>query len=149
MYDPGEWTSLRKAIMAKYYVEAINCPGLVYIMDVNPETVRTLVLNGSEDPKLKYLYSILWSDACTGVFSVPNRIVSQKRSEWKPLQYGVFSLDVGEEAAELRKKEEEAEQRRQIREQKAQVREAVHDFMRGPKESCGTSLADLLKKSGF
>lgn len=135
--------------MAKYYVEAINCPGLVYIMDVNPETVRTLVLNGSEDQKLKYLYSILWSDACTGVFSVPNRIVSQKRSDWKPLQYGAFSLDVGEEAAELRRKEEEAEKRREIREQKAQVRQAVDNFMRSPKESCGTSLAALLEKSGF
>ena len=135
--------------MAKYYVEAINCPGLVYIMDVNPETVRTLVLNGSEDPKLKYLYSILWSDACTSVFSVPNRIVSQKRSDWKPLQYGAFSLDVGEEAAELRRKEEDAERRRQIREQKAQVRQAVNDYMRRPKESCGTSLAALLEKSGF
>lgn len=135
--------------MAKFYVEAINCPGLVYIMDVNPETVRSEVRNGSEDPKMRYLYDILWSDACTGVFSVPNRIVSEKRSEWKPLQYGAFSLDVGEEAAELRRKEEEAEQRRQRREQKAQVRQAVNDFMRSPKESCGTSLASLLKKSGF
>lgn len=135
--------------MAKFYVEAINCPGLVYIMDVNPETVRSEVHNGSEDPKLKYLYSILWSDACTGVFSVPNRIVSEKRSEWKPLQYGAFSLDVGEEAAELRRKEEEAERRRERREQKAQVRQVVNDYMRSPKESCGTSLASLLKKSGF
>ena len=125
--------------MAKFYVEAINCPGLVYIMDVNPETVRSEVRNGSEDPKMRYLYDILWSDACTGVFSVPNRIVSEKRSEWKPLQYGAFSLDVGEEA----------EQRRQRREQKAQVRQAVNDYMRSPKESCGTSLASLLKKSGF
>ena len=124
--------------MAKFYVEAINCPGLVYIMDVNPATVRTEIHNGSEDPKLKYLYSILWSDACTEVFSVPNRVVYQKRSEWKPLQYGCFSLDVGEEAAKLRKQE-----------QKAQERKEVRDFMRSSKESCGTSLADLLKKSGF
>lgn len=111
-------------------------------MDVNPETVRSEVRNGSEDPKMRYLYDILWSDACTGVFSVPNRIVSEKRSEWKLLQYGAFSLDVGEEAAELRRKEEEAEQ-------KAQERKDVHDYMRSPKESCGTSLASLLKKSGF
>ena len=135
--------------MAKFYVEAINCPTLVYIMDVDPEVVRSEVLNGSEDPKLKYLYSILWMDACTEVFSVPNRIVSQKRSEWEPLKYGAYSLDVGKEAAELRRKEEEAERRRERREQKAQVREAVDNFMRGPKESCGTSLADILKKSGF
>lgn len=135
--------------MAKFYVEAINCPGYVYIMDVNPETVRSEVRNGSEDPKMRYLYDILWSDACTEVFSVPNRIVSEKRSEWKPLQYGAFSLDVGEEAAELRRKEEEAERRRQIREQKAQVRQAVNDYMRSPKESCGTSLASLLEKSDF
>ena len=135
--------------MAKFYVEAINCPGLVYIMDVNPATVRTEIHNGSEDPKLKYLYSILWSDACTEVFSVPNRIVSEKHSDWKPLKYGAFSLDVGEEAAELRRKEEEAEKRREIREKKAQIREAVRDYMRDPKESCGTSLAALLKESGF
>lgn len=135
--------------MTRYYVEAINCPGYVYIMDVNPETVRSEVLNGSSDPKLLYLYDILRSDACTGVFSVPNRIVSEKRSEWHPLQYGAFSLDVGKEAEEIRRKEEEAEQRRQRREQKTQVREAVNDFMRSPKESCGTSLASLLKKSGF
>lgn len=118
-------------------------------MDVNPETVRSEIRNGSEDPKMRYLYDILWSDACTEVFSVPNRIVSEKRSDWKPLKYGAFSLDVGKEAAELRRKEEEAERRRERREQKAQVREAVNDYMRSPKESCGTSLASLLKKSGF
>lgn len=73
--------------MAKYYVEAINCPTLVYIIDVDPEVVRSEVLNGSSDPKLLYLYDILRSDACTGVFSVPNRVVSQKRSEWEPLRY--------------------------------------------------------------
>lgn len=135
--------------MAKYYVEAINCPTLVYIIDVDPEVVRSEVLNGSSDPKLLYLYDILRSDACTGVFSVPNRVVSQKRSEWEPLQYGAFSLDVAVEAAELRRKEEEAERRRERREQKAQERKDVHDYMRSPKESCGTSLASLLKKSGF
>lgn len=135
--------------MAKFYVEAINCPTLVYIMDVDPKKVESEVLNGSSDPKLQYLYGILRSDACISVFSVPNRVVSEKRSEWKPLKYGAFSLDVGEEAAELRRKEEEAERRREIREQKAQVREAVNDFMRSPKESCGTSLAALLQKSGF
>ena len=135
--------------MTRYYVEAINCPGYVYIMDVNPETVRSEVLNGSEDPKMCYLYDILWSDACTEVFSVPNRVVSQKRSDWKPLKYGTFCVDVGKEAEELRRKEEEAEQRRQRREQKAQERKEVHDFMRSPKESCGTSLASLLNKSGF
>lgn len=135
--------------MAKFYVEAINCPGYVYIMDVNPETVRSEIRNGSEDPKMRYLYDILWSDACTGVFSVPNRIVSEKRSEWKPLRYGTFSLDVGKEAEEIRRKEEEAEKRRQIREQKAQERKDAQEYMRSSKESCGTSLADLLKKSGF
>ena len=135
--------------MARFYVEAINCPTLVYIIDVDPKKVESEVLNGSSDPKLLYLYDILRSDACTEVFSVPNRIVSQKRSEWEPLRYGAISLDVGEEAAELRRKEEEAERRRERREQKAQVREAVNDFMRIPKESCGTSLAALLKKSGF
>lgn len=135
--------------MAKFYVEAINCPGYVYILDVDPKKVETEVLNGSSDPKLLYLYDILRSDACTEVFSVPNRVVSEKRSEWNPLQYGAYSLDVGEEAAELRRKEEEAERRRERREQKAQVRQAVNDYMRSPKESCGTSLASLLKKSGF
>ena len=135
--------------MARFYVEAINCPTLVYIIDVDPKKVESEVLNGSSDPKLLYRYDILRSDACTEVFSVPNRIVSQKRSEWEPLRYGAFSLDVGEEAAELRRKEEEAERRRERREQKAQVREAVNDFMRIPKESCGTSLAALLKESGF
>ena len=135
--------------MAKFYVEAINCPGYVYILDVDPKKVESEVLNGSSDPKLLYLYDILRSDACISVFSVPNRIVSQKRSEWKPLQYGAFCVDVGAEAEELRRKEEEAEKRREIREQKAQVRESVNDFMRSPKESCGTSLAALLQKSGF
>lgn len=135
--------------MARFYVEAINCPGYVYIIDVDPKKVESEVLNGSSDPKLLYLYDILRSDACTSVFSVPNRIVSEKRSDWKPLQYGAFSLDVGEEAEELRKKEEEAELRRERREQKAQERKEVQEYMRSPKESCGTSLAALLQKSGF
>lgn len=135
--------------MARFYVEAINCPTLVYIIDVDPKKVESEVLNGSSDHKFLYLYDILRSDACTEVFSVPNRVVSEKRSEWKPMKYGAFSLDVGEEAAELRRKEEEAEKRREIREKKAQIREAVRDYMRDPKESCGTSLASLLKESGF
>lgn len=135
--------------MARFYVEAINCPGYVYIIDVDPKKVESEVLNGSSDPKLLYLYDILRSDACTSVFSVPNRIVSEKRSEWKPLRYGAFSLDVGKEADEIRRKEEEAEKRRQIREQKAQERKDAQEYMRSSKESCGTSLADILKKSGF
>ena len=124
--------------MTRYFMEAINCPTLVYIIDVDPKKVESEVLNGSSNPKFLYLYNILHSDACTGVFSVPEKIVSDKRSEWKPLQYGCFSVDVGEEAEALRKKE-----------QKDREQKAVRDYMRGPKESCGTSLADLLKKSGF
>ena len=138
MYDPGEWTSLRKVIMTRYFMEAINCPGQVYIFDVNPETVWNEMLNGSHDPKNIYMYDIMRGDACIGLFSVSEKIVYQKRSEWKPLQYGCFSLDVGEEAAKLRKQEQKDRERKEVR-----------DYMRGPKESCGTSLADLLKKSGF
>lgn len=35
------------------------------------------------------------------------------------------------------------------KEQKDREQKEVRDYMRGPKESCGTSLAALLQKSGF
>ena len=124
--------------MTRYFMEAINCPGQVYIFDVNPETVWNEMLNGSHDPKYIYIYDIMRADACIGLFSVSEKIISEKRSDWKPLQYGCFSVDVGEEAAKLRKQE-----------QKIQERKEVQEYMRSPKDSCGTSLASLLKKSGF
>lgn len=123
MYDPGEWTSLRKADMARYFYENVK-DGCVYILDKKSSDFDD---HGLYNRTASGFYSE--KEAYGPLKTMTKEEVLAHESEWYSNdEYGWICDDpyFVWYYPKQEKKEEPQEDK-----------------------SCGTSLADLLKKSGF